>query len=460
MRMKTGTLLASALFLGMTLPARAQSLPPQEAAITPTQSEAGQAFELTVSGMADYCAPIFSGHTVTVSQDGSIQLGVTAQSNPAALCLPGPQPYATGFRIPALKDGAYSVFLTLEPSCLSSKPACEIAVIPLFAGLLTIGPKSPITYTIDPTRAAEGEDFSLSLLSYQFNCATSFDNLAVAVDDNTITLTFLDHEKPDMMCPAIYKPYGPVFKIAALKAGSYKVKAYRLPACHPCKMMGEVADAGVLTVGPDAPRKGWFLKDKHVYPDNPFSLQLLNEAYGNCQTSFSHQSLVVDGGSIFTRFLVNTNPEIACITDIRPHGPVFGMQGLKLGVYPVYVNELLSCEVTEPYCLALRIKPAPSDTLIVMQTLSALISDLRAKGPKAELRGSRAAITLPAGVTGMWRAEVLDAAGRKVSAGSVRAAGGARAEINLGAVPERGVYLMRLSGPDGKTHLAPLVRRD
>lgn len=462
MRIVPGTLIASALIGGLALTAFATSpLLVQEAFLKPDRADEGQAVTVTVTGKTDMCAPLFSEKVVTVSQSGGIMLTARAEPNIAANCGPGPYDYDLEFRIPALKVGVYPVYIALQPACLYDAQPCDIAIQTKYAGLFQVGPKAPVAYIIDPTQAKAGVDFTLNLLSYQFDCGTTFDNLAVAVDGKTLTLTFLDHAaSPGYACPAIYKPYGPAFKVKALAAGSYQVKAYRLPACHPCEMAGTVADAGTLRIGEDTVRKGWFLEEKHVYPDQAFSLRLLNHDLDNCLNSFSSQNLVVDGKSIYASFLVESHPERLCIQAVSPHGPVFGMQGLKLGAYPVHVTELLECEVTKPYCAVDRLLSAPSDTLMVMQTLSALISDLRARAPKADMRGSRAAIRLPEGKGGIWRADLLTPTGRKLSTASVNAQGGSSAEFEMGIAPKRGIYLLRLAAPDGKRHLIPIVRQD
>jgi hypothetical protein len=301
----------------------------------------------------------------------------------------------------------------------------------------------------------------LSLLSYQFDCGTTFDNLSVNVTGNEITLTFLDHPKAaDVACPTVYRPYGPTFKMPALKTGTYKVTAYRLPSCYPCKLVGESAVAGTLTVTGDVVRKGWFLKNRETLAEKPFTLQLLNSDYGNCQTSFSNKSVSVQTDGIHTSFFIRTDSNIVCIQDVRPYGPSFEMQGLKTGVYPIYATELMDCQINAPFCPVKMPAPLPFDTLVVTKTLSALLSDLRARSPKADLHGSRAALMLPEGIGGTWKAELLAVNGSRLATATVSAEGGTSAEFELGLKPQRGVYLMRLSAPDGETHMIPLIRKD
>jgi hypothetical protein len=136
------------------------------------------------------------------------------------------------------------------------------------------------------------------------------------------------------------------------------------------------------------------------------------------------------------------------------------MAALDVGIYPVSVIELFECEVSEPRCAVKRVMPPPSDTLLVAQALTSLLSDLRAGAPKADLMGSRAAVDLPEGIGGTWKAELLALNGQTLAATTVNAEGGQRAEFELGLAPRRGVWLLRLSAPDGATHMIPLIRKD
>lgn len=479
------------LALGLVLPVAVRSQvkvdPVPSLTVTPNPVAADKAFTLTLNGVLTDCNTVFMRESVTVV-DNRINLSYVPNTfyldsliviqkdagkdpilKPVCPVYSGNQhgdalipPYAAGptFKMPALKSGTYEVWATRMHECLYAAQPCDMAVLPVSAGKLTVLADRQIEYSINPAGAAAGKDFELSLLSYQFNCGTTFDNLSVGGSGSEIILNFLDHEQTGIACPAIYKPYGPTFKIGALTAGSYQVKAYRLPACHPCKMMGETTDVGTLTITGGNDRNGWFLKQRETMAGKPFTLQLLNQAYGNCQTSFSHKSITASGGIITASFLAETDPNIVCITDIRPHGPAYEMAALNVGVYPVYVNQLLQCQVTAPFCAIKMPMPVPYDTLVVTQTLSALLSDLRAGAPKAELLGSRAAVNLPEGIGGTWKAELLTLTGQRLSSASVSAEGGQRAEFDLGLKPQRGVWLLRLSSPEGDTHMIPLIRKD
>jgi hypothetical protein len=163
--------------------------------------------------------------------------------------------------------------------------------------------------------------------------------------------------------------------------------------------------------------------------------------------------------NIYTSFLVETHPNQVCVVDIHPWGPTFDMQAMKTGMYPLYVAELLACQVSPPYCGA-AVFPVLSDTLVVAGSTSILMSELR-RSPQVDMNGTKAAFLLPKdGGRGVWKAELLTLSGQRLASVSVTGEGGQRAEIELGLKPERGVYLLRLSAPGGETHLLPFVRKN
>ena len=478
--------LATALMLGLsTFSAHAQVV--AALSVSPNPAPANKAFTLTLNGVTATCNTVFSRESVSVYSN-RVDLRYTAESRiiidppiidvqpakdipPICPVYADPQPAggpiieppamlnAPTFQMPAMKPGKYEVWATAIPACAYSKPACLIKIAPVAAGTLEVTEGiSGITYTVTPSAAAAGKEFELHLLSYGFNCGTTFDNLSVDVTGNVITVSFLDHEHAGIMCPAIYMPYGPTFKIPALSAGTYKVKAYRHPACLPCKMLGEIADAGSIVIQGTVMRKGWFLKEHTQLAGKAFDMQLLNLEVGNCATSFSHQSVTQNAGGIYTSFLLETFPDRVCIQDMRPFGPTFAMQALKVGVYPIYVTQLAACEVTAPFCAIDRLAPVASDTLVVMSTLAVRISELRAHAPRVSLHGNTAEFALPKGRTGAWRAELVTVEGRVLGDRTVNGSTGDRVELNVGRAPANAVSLLRLTSPEGIQQFLPIVR--
>lgn len=456
--------------------------------LSPNPAPADAPFTLRLNGFDADCKTVFSRESVTVIDRrinltfmvdrliGLPQPDTTGNSGQAIVCPDAAKdtladmvrPYldVPTFAMPALKAGNYEVWATGKHPCLYTVPICKMAALPRYAGTLTVDGDGKTGYSITPSTVQAGSEFKIGLLSYAFNCATTYDMLASAVVGDTLTLTFLDHADPLALCPAVYKPYGPSFKINGLRKGKYHVLAYRLPQCaaQGCKMAAVPEDAGVLTVVddtiPQPERKNWFLKESQVASDKAFKVQLLNNAYGNCQTSFAHPSLTIETGAVHFKFLVENHPERVCVTDIRPHGPVFEMPAMKPGIYPVWVNTPPACTFEKEMCLIAWF-PALVDTLIVSKTSSILLSALRSQAAgSAAFEGARVMVSLPEGAVGEWRAELLTVAGQRLAAAAVRGAGGLRTALDLGMRPERGVYMLRLSAPDGKTHTLPLVRKD
>lgn len=450
--------------------------------VTPNPAPAGKAFTLTLWGVKQDCHTAFTRETVTVSgnridlsytpQTAAVPMGGVPENaaSPGIVCpvyvdaagqaVSDPVsilPNAPTFPMPALKAGEYEVWAEETPECLYTQPACAIRIAPQAAGTLKVAADSQAAYSISPATAAEGGEFELQLLSYAFDCATTYDNLSVNVAGNEITLTFLDHADPAGICPAIYRPYGPVFKMPALKAGSYAVKAYRMPSCHPCKMLGILADAGTLTVTAAKPRTGWYLGNRTVQAGGAFRMQLLRDDIGNCQTSFAREGATLVGDSIYASFVMESHPDHICIQNVSPFGPAFDMPALEPGAYPVFPVALPACTLAEPACAVSLIRPEAADTLIVAAALSLPLSALRARAPHVEIRGESAYLRLPAGGAGTWQARLISLDGRTLDVTRVQGEPGREIAVPVGRAPQ-GLSLLRLAAPDGSAHWIPILR--
>ncbi len=485
--------LAVALAMALSAtPARAQIVP-VPLSVLPNPAPANKAFTLSLYGVTANCNTVFSRESVTVygnrvdlryTMDNRIIIDPPifiddpkiAQDVPVPPLCPiyadGQKPASDGsiiepdimanvpmFQMPAMKPGTYEVWATNMPECLYTNPACAIKVAPVSAGNLVVSETvSGLTFTITPAIAAADKGFDLQLLSYGFNCGTTYDNLDVSMDGDVINLSFKDYEHAGTVCPAIYKPYGPTFKMPALPVGSYKVMATRKCTATVCNYIPVSTLAGTLTIQGSVARKGWFLKEHAQLAGKAFTMQLLNQDVGNCTTTVSHQGVTQSGGGIYTTFLMETHPENICIQDMHPWGPSFSMQAMKVGTYPVYVTQLLACEVTAPFCAIDRIAPVPSDTLVVMTTLAVRISELRAHGPRVSLRGNIAVFALPQGRAGAWHAELVSVEGRVLGDRTVTGAAGDKVEISVSRAPANAVSLLRLTSPEGKQQFLPIVR--
>lgn len=465
---------------------RAQIIPLPTYTVSPNPAPVGKTFKLSLQGGTWASRATFYRESVLVTGsriDLSFVVGPILIIDPPIRLKDSPVvdslialPIATPvFSMPALKEGKYQVWATQMYECLYAKPACEIAVRPVSAGILDVSQAGAITYSINPTKTAALKDFTLDLLSYQFNCAVTYDMLSTSVNGNNISLTFLDHEAPPLsICPAIYKPYGPTFKMAALKAGTYTVTAYRLPACAPqgCKMAPTPGDAGTLVVEDATTKTGWFLKNDQVTANSAFSMQVLNNQYGNCQTSFSNQSVSIANGEIHTRFYPATDPTRICIVNIVPWGPSFDMAALKPGKYPLYVTQLAACQVTAPFCKIPEI-PVLSDTLTVTGTSAMLVQSQAVTTPSAYFQGERLHLSLPkrsgsplnpVSAEVLWKVELITLSGRVLSThtfnGDENRQNGRIISLDAGVNLDKGIYLLQLHSPSGKSQSIPVVRKD
>jgi hypothetical protein len=451
--------------------AKAESLPMPEWVLSPTTVPAEQSFSLSAQSYRYNCGTVYENQSVSVVGD-RIDLSFTAEDRLDVACPTIYRPYGPTFRMPALKPGRYQVFMNLLLPCHVTQPACRAAIQVEEAGILNVGVEEPIRYSITPTATEAGKDFSLQLIGSQFGCAHEFSMTASRVQDGRITLTFLDRINPVILCAAVDgRKYGPTYKIPGLKAGTYEVIAERLPACavENCKVLPAQVSAGKLSVTSEPVKPvGWFLKEKLTLAGTPFTLQLLNHDYGNCQTRFTHTSVVAQEGRIDVSFVIETDTNIRCITDIRPHGPAFRLEAMKTGTYPVFVSVLPKCMFTEPRCAiamadeeaglpvidpVLRPFPMPADTLQVIQTLAVGGSRSGAMtAPSAGYRDGSLSLRLPAGSEGVWKAEVLTLSGKRLQGGEVSVSAAGEATVSFPRNPERGVYLLRLVSPSRETH--------
>jgi hypothetical protein len=451
--------LSRPVFFALGLAAALGASAAQALSVAPNPAAAGTPFTLYLQGVASpACNSAFSRESVTVTGnridlrytippqvipvDGADIYPCPVYASPATIIAPMP-----AFAMPALKAGAYEVWATNMPECLYAQPSCKIAVRPESAGVLKVEPAPVPAYSITPSSAPAGQALALQLLSYDFNCGTLYDSLSAVVADGVITLSFLDRQNPAALCAAVVMPYGPTFRLPALKEGSYKVKVNRLS-------MSGTAEAGVLTIVNGTVRKSWYLKEKKTGSDKSFAMQLLRDDIGNCQTSFADQTVTVSSKAISVSFTMEQHPDRVCIQNIQPFGPSFEMPALKTGIYPV---SAAVCEGTAGLCKG----PSAAsvvDTLLVSQTVSIRLSELRAHGPKVELRGQAAVFALPEGKAGFWRAELMTLDGRVLGRTTVAGPAGLQVSVPMGRGPANAVSLLRLTSPDGAQQFAPIVR--
>jgi hypothetical protein len=488
------------LLFALPYPGLSQTvIPVQVYTLAPNPAPLNTAFTLYLSGESFPCGTVFSRESAAVTGN-RIDLTFEADSpiweaqgtgSKAAppICLydlSATSPVETlsysrivpRFALPALQSGDYEVWVTQAYACQFTEPACLVKSQVVYAGKLKVpaAPESKPFY-VSPNPVAAGKAFTLSALSNRYDCGTTFDNLFTLMNGQRITLNFRPHAVAGAKCPSPVNAYGPAFRLGALAAGNYVVEIAPEFYCPPgflCPLIREVY-YDTLIVKDVGAMDGWFLKDHQVAPGKAFTMQLLSNLFGSCQTSFSNQSLTVAKDKISVSFALQTDNERECKTDIRPYGPAIEMPAMKAGNYPVFVQPLPACLFETPTCLiGIVPNPLPADTLLVTQSTSMLISALRAGGLKASFEGAAVGFDLP-GVAGaaasssVWRAELLTLQGQRLATGSVRSNGQARATLPLPSRPGPGIYLLRLqdaAGPahtgntDHTAHIIPVVRHD
>jgi hypothetical protein len=210
----------------------------QLATVQPYEAESGRAFRVTILGKTELCDPQFS-HQAAKTGKGTLDLSAMAVNNPVAKCTAGPHDYKVDFDVPALQAGKYEVTIALGPACLYANPMCEIAIMPQYAGALTVRDSADLTFAIRPKRVAPDKAFDLFLTGKNITCGDEFSNLHAAADGNILRVSFTDKPNPAALCPAILTEYGPTFKVPALAEGTYQVFATRMPFCNtagPCPL--------------------------------------------------------------------------------------------------------------------------------------------------------------------------------------------------------------------------------
>jgi hypothetical protein len=111
--------------------------------------------------------------------------------------------------------------------------------------------------------------------------------------------------------------------------------------------------AGPITAQADD-RAPWILKPDSVKAGTAFDLGLLSHRF-NCATTYSHQSVKIEGKRVTLSFLPTNRPDAICPAVYMPYGPTFAMSPLAAGYYDVYARVLAPCMVPStpsgPVCM-------------------------------------------------------------------------------------------------------------
>lgn len=273
---------------------------------------------------------------------------------------------------------------------------------------------------IIPWKAEPGKAFDLMITNSVYTCATGFTHLSVALRSDSLVLSFLAKDDPGVRCAAPSQPMGPEFPIPALKAGSYRVFARSLfpcmvegPAICLMESMPYFVDTLKVAAG-NAFAPGWFLRPGRIEAGKSVTVALLSRDHGSCEFGFSkNTSQVTKEGDLYLTFETHGYKRL-CEQSVRPFGPIFPLEGLKPGRYPVYAASAPGCTFEKPPCL-LPIQYERVDTLIVTAStgLGEIPGPSRALGGKTPAGRRRPAAVPTFGRDGLpW---VVTPEGRRVA---------------------------------------------
>ncbi len=315
-------------------------------------------------------------------------------------------------------------------------------------------------FSITPTRGFSNEKITLSLLSFNYNCGTTYSHTQVTSNDSEIVLSFLPTENANAICPAIYKPYGPQFTLPELKAKKYKVYASPLVPCQVqvpsvCKMAVPLVFVDTLTI---EDRVGWFINPNTATPNQSFTLQLLNYDYENCQDVFTNRSAILQNGSIHANFNYEHHSEYRCITSITPWGPSFSVNGLKAGIYPVQIYITRQCP---PDFLCPQVFSwITVDTLYVTEGLSVLASQNHLF-PKIQIQaqGNLLTLTLPKMIQGKVSLEIYSLKGSRIDTYAKQSFAGSNTSFAwpLKNGLKSGTYILKMKSGEAKPTLQTFI---
>lgn len=251
---------------------------------------------------------------------------------------------------------------------------------------------------IIPWKAEPGKAFDLMVTNSAYTCATGFTHESVSLRGDSLVLSFLAKDDPAVRCAAPSQPMGPEFPIPALKAGSYRVFARSLFPCMVegpaiCLMESVPSFVDTLKVAAgNAFAPGWFLQPGRIEAGKAVTVALLTQDHGSCESGFSNNTpRMTQEGDLYLTFETHGYKRL-CEQSVRPFGPIFTLEGLKPGRYPVYAASAPGCTFQKPACL-LPIQYDRVDTLVVSASTAVreIPDPSRALGKKAPAGGRRPA---------------------------------------------------------------------
>ncbi len=185
----------------------------------------------------------------------------------------------------------------------------------------------------------------------------------------------------------------------------------------------------------------WSLGMKQVGAGKAFTLQLLNANYGKCSSSFSNLHEERSGRNLQFIFQSRIDSAKPCSPDTKPWGPVFEMEALAAGKYPVAFWQAPACY---PDC---HVIPdfRPLDTLSV--ETATMVSAPGAGRAALRFQGNPLRLLLPEG-SGLRSVELRSPAGDLLV--TYRVTGADEAILPVASRLGRGVFLVRLVSGEGE----------
>ena len=272
--------------------------------------------------------------------------------------------------------------IPIHRAAMAALPILMALALPVRAGL-----------DILPWKAEPGKGFDLMITGTEATCATEYSYQSVDLRSDTLVLSFLAKSDPAVKCQPLPAPKGPEFAIPALKAGSYLVFSRSLAPCMVgptvCAMEAVPVFAGSLEVAEgNAYPAGWMLRTRRIPGSEPSTLTILNRENGSCETGFSNNTVeMTRDGAIHLTFQTIYYKRM-CRESVHPFGPIFHLEELKPGRYPVYAASLPACSFDSLPCEPF-IAPQLVDTLLVGP-----VTGIRAAPGSAQPAGK----TAPAGL--------------------------------------------------------------
>ncbi len=227
--------------------------------LSPRRVKADAPFQMSVLNHAvGNCGTVFEHKTLTEAEEG-LWASFSMETDPDIVCIANLTPFGPTFESEGLPAGQYPIAVSVLPSCAfpsnSGDPVCDIAQ-PIWQAVDTLfveaAAKEKEVLYVSPVDPKPGLPFDLDLISSDLGCGTFLTDKQVAVDGNTLRLSY-GVAIGEIACAAITVDTKVTFEIPALKAGKYDIL---LDPPENCQAAGFLCDEkwatdpiGVIQIG-------------------------------------------------------------------------------------------------------------------------------------------------------------------------------------------------------------------